>query len=242
MLMDSATEVSNDRDLGPAFNKRIIDAMRKAGDVKIISSVNTPPDIVTARHLDHMMVNFGVNISEDRLKKIHDAGAKLWYQNVGETRYTEGLFMLRTGAIGRRQWVGAWYSGDPYSDWDGGDATAHVLPSPEGSLPHLHFAWMSEGVDDMRYFLALRRLIAHARKSGSAEAGALADKAQADHDEMMATCPIALPDGARIGKDGLAVIEGFKDKDTFDRYRLRAATHLKKLWKALRSPAAAKGQ
>ncbi|HNT89419.1 MAG TPA: hypothetical protein PKL84_16275, partial [Candidatus Hydrogenedentes bacterium] len=49
--------------------------------------------------------------------RVRAAGAKLWFQNVGQTRYVDGFFMLRAGAVGHRQWVANWPSADPYNDW-----------------------------------------------------------------------------------------------------------------------------
>ena len=230
VLMYPSTEVSNDPDMGPRFNSILIKAMRKAGAVQCISSVNHPEDVATAKELEHVMINFGVGIKDETLKRIHDSGAKLWFQNVGQTRYTDGLFMLRAGAIGRRQWVAGWWSADPYSDWDGGESMSLIFPSPTETLPSIHLEWMREGVDDLRYFLTLKRLIGEARKAGKA---AEADAAQKAYDEMIAGCPVQLPDGAVIMPDGLSVIEGFTDKTTFDRYRRRAAGEITTLLRAM---------
>ena len=61
--------------------------------------------------------------------------------------------------------------------------------------------------------------------------------------------PKGSPDGLRVRlRKALAkqapgiVLQGFKDKDTFDRYRRRAAGHLAKLWKALGKSSSAEGQ
>ena len=118
------------------------------------------------------------------------------------------------------------------NDWDGMDGNSMLFPSADKVLPSMRLAWMGEGVKDMRYFLTLRRHIAQARKAGGA-ARAAADVAQKDMDAMLATCPVQLPDGTKVLPDGLSVIEGFADKDTFDRYRRRAAGHIIKLTNAL---------
>jgi len=127
--MYPSTEISNDEAVGPAFNSKLIAAIRKAGKVECISSVNRPADIATAAELDHIMINYGVGLTQDTLDRIKKAGSKLWFQNVGQTRYTDGLMMLRCGAVGRRQWVGTWYSGDPYNDWDGVETHNMLFPS-----------------------------------------------------------------------------------------------------------------
>ena len=217
--------------MGPRFNSKIIQAIRAGGDCKCISSVNRPADIDTAKELDHIMLNFGARITQKTLDRVHASGAKLWFQNVGQTRYVDGFFMLRAGAVGHRQWVANWPSGDPYNDWDGMDGNSMLFPSADRVLPSIRLAWMGEGVKDMRYFLTLRRHIAEAGKGGH---GAVADTAQKEMDAMLATCPVQLPDGTRVFPDGLAVIEGFRDLDTFDRYRRRAAEMIIKLRRAMR--------
>jgi hypothetical protein len=230
VLMYPSTEVSNDPNVGAAFNSLIIKAIRAAGEVKTVSSINHPEDLVTAKELDVVMINFGVALTQKTLDDIHASGAKLWFQNVGQTRYTEGLFMLRAGAVGRRQWVAYWAAGDPYSDWDGMESNSMLFPSPMGTLPSIKLARMGEGVDDLRYFLTLRRHIAEARKAGLV---AQADAAQKEMDAMIAECPIALPDGTRVLPDGLSVIEGFADKGAFDRNRRRVAELIVQLREAM---------
>ncbi len=230
VLMYPSTEISNDPHVGPAFNSKLIAAMRKAGKVECVSSINHPEDLVTARELDHTMINFGVGITEETLARIHDSGSTLWFQNVGQTRYADGLFMLRAGAIGRRQWVANFPSADPYSDWDGHDSSSVIFPSPMGTLASVRLEWMHMGVDDLRYFLTLKRFIGTARKAGAV---AEANAAQEAYDEMIASCPVQLPGGTKIMADGLAVIDGFADPDTFDRYRRRAAEHIMRLQQAL---------
>ena len=138
--------------------------------------------------------------------------------------------MLRAGAIGHRQWVANWPVADPYSDWDGRESNSMLFPSTKGTLPSIRLAWMGEGVKDMRYFLTLRRHISEARKAGLK---APAEAAQKEMDKMIASCPIALPDGAKIFPDGLSVIEGFRDLDTFDAYRRRAAEMIVTLRRAM---------
>ena len=67
--------------------RKLVKAFRKVDDVKLICSLNTPKDIVCAKILDHMMVNWGLNLTEPRLARIRAAGAKLWFQNIGKSRY-----------------------------------------------------------------------------------------------------------------------------------------------------------
>jgi hypothetical protein len=105
-----------------------------------------------------------------------------------------------------------------------------LFPSKNATLPSIRFARMGEGVTDHRYFLTLRRHIDEARKKGLA---APADAAEREMDAMLATCPVQLPDGTRILDDGLAVIDGFSDLDTFDRYRRRAAVQILTLRRAM---------
>jgi hypothetical protein len=234
VIMYPSTEISNDTDLGPEFNRKLIQAIRKAGQVLCVSSVNRPRDVESVKDLDIIMYNAGVPINEKTIKAAHDAGCKLWYQNIGATRYNDGLFLLRTGAVGRRQWVMSWYAADPYSDFDAGaypDSSCYMFPSPEGTLPTVNLEWMREGVDDYRYFLTLKRLIEKAQKSDKATA--VAAEAKAAYDEMLGTCPVEMDLNLPVGDDGYTINKGFKDQGTFDRYRRRAAEYIVKLQKAL---------
>jgi hypothetical protein len=231
VIMYPSTEISNDPNVGPAFNSKIIAAMRKAGKVECVSSINHPEDVATAKELDYTMINFGVGINDETLKRIHASGTKLWFQNIGQTRYADGLFLLRADAFGRRQWVASWPDCDPYSDWDGSDSGSFTFPSPVGTLAKVTLEWMHMGVDDLRYFITMKRLIAEARKAGKAAA---ADEAQKAYNEMIATCPVGLAPGTQVLPDGFAVTDGFPDKATFDRYRKRAAEQIIKLTEALK--------
>ena len=188
VIMYPSTEISNDSELGPAFNRKLIQAIRKAGSVVCVSSVNRPRDVESVKDLEVIMYNGGVPINETTIKAAHDAGCKLWFQNIGATRYNDGLFLIRAGAVGRRQWVLSWYAADPYSDFDSDgypDSTCLMFPSPEGTLPTVNLEWMREGVDDYRYFLTLKRTIEKAEKAGKARE--LAAEAKAAYDEMIAS-------------------------------------------------------
>jgi hypothetical protein len=230
IIMYPSTEISNDSELGPDFNRKLIQAIRKAGPVQCVSSVNRPRDVESVKDLDIVMYNGGVPINEKTIKAARDAGCKLWFQNIGATRYNDGLYLLRTGAVGRRQWVLSWYAGDPYSDFDSDcypDSTCYMFPSPESTLPTINLEWMRAGVDDYRYFLTLKRLIEKAAKTASTRP--LAAEAKAAYDEMLASCPVEMDNSLPIGVDGFVVSHGFKDLDTFDRYRRRAAEYIVKL-------------
>ena len=234
VIMYPSTEISNDTELGPEFNRKLIQAMRKAGDVVCVSSVNRPRDVESVKDLDIIMYNGGVPINQQTIDAARKAGCKLWFQNIGATRFNEGLFLLRTGAVGRRQWVMSWYAGDPYSDFDAEgyrDSTCYMFPSPEGTLPTVNLEWMREGVDDYRYFLTLKRLIQKATADGKIKQ--LAAEAHAAYDEMIASCPVEMDNTLPIGEDGYVVNKGFKDQDTFDRYRRRVAEYIMKLQEAL---------
>ena len=244
VIMYSSTEISNDDLMGPDFNRKLINAIRKAGKVQVVSSVNRPRDVESVKDLDIVMYNAGVPINEKTIQAARDAGCKLWFQNIGPTRFNDGLYLLRTGAVGRRQWALNWFGGDPYSDFEFDRYTGRpyansaqfMYPSPEGTLPSVQLERMREGVDDYRYFLTLKRLIDRAAKEGKAADEAAA--AKADVEKMIGSCPVEMDLSLPVGRDGFAVNEGFKDPGTLDRYRQSAAEHIIKLQKALSPPAA----
>jgi len=88
---------------------------------------------------------------------------------------------------------------------------------------------MRAGMYDLRYFLTLKRLI-DATAGGDRVAAEASDAALHDYKAMLESCPVSLPEGAEIQRDGLSASWGFADKTTFDKYRLKAAEHIAKLW------------
>ena len=240
VYMYPSTEISNDDRLGPEFNRKLIEAIRKAGKVQVISSVNRPRDKVSAKDLDAIMYNAGVEIDEAAVKAVHAAGCKLWFQNIGGTRFNEGLYLLRTGAVGRRQWVMNWHAGNPYSDMQYGtyvatlysNAGSFLFPTKQRTLGSIGLERMREGVDDYRYFQTLRNLIAKAGKAPRA-AGAAA-RARKAFDEMVASAPVALASRRRlIEEDGLVDSKSFRNQKRLDAYRRRVAGLIVELRRAL---------
>lgn len=240
VLMYPSSEISNDLNLGYKFNNKLIEAIRKAGDVRIVSSVNHPTDTNSAKYLDVIMYNAGVGLDKETIEKTLKTGCELWFQNIGGTRFNEGLYLLRTGAKGRRQWVMNWYHGNPYSDFQysswsqclGVNYSILLYPSKKGTLGSIGLERMREGVDDYCYFQTLRHLIEKAKKLGKGKEKA--DAAKKEYDEMIASAPIRMNRQYRlIREDGLTVNEQFTDQNLLDRYRRCAAQHIIKLTEAL---------
>ncbi|MGD0091656.1 MAG: hypothetical protein ABSE73_17200 [Planctomycetota bacterium] len=228
VLMYPVTELSNDEKMGPPYLERLAAAFRKAGDVKLICSLNAPQDIVCARLLDHMMVNWGLKLTEERLAQIRNDGAKLWFQNIGQSRYTEGFLMIKTGAIGRRQWaVGNCSAGSDLQGGDPYDASANLLfRTADGAIPNVTFLRMAAGMNDYRYAVKLCTLIKEAKEKGSDQAKAAADEAQKALDAILAQIRVNTG-GARIEGDGRCdSIGDFADKAIYDQFRKTIAGHI----------------
>lgn len=232
VLMYPVTELSNDPHLGPPYLEKLVKAFRRVEGVELICSLNTPKDIVCAKLLDHMMVNWGLKLTEERLARIRDDGAKLWFQNIGQSRYTEGFLMLKAGAIGRRQWIvsggagGRVHAGDPFNSLMGGGNSSVLFRAPDRAVPNITLKWMSEGADDYRYASKLLRLVKEANESGTAEAKAVAAEARKAYDKILAAIRINTG-GARIESDGRCDnIGDFFDKSTYDGFRRTIAKHI----------------
>lgn len=225
VLMYPVTELSNDPNMGPPYLEKLVKAYRKVDDIQLICSLNTPKDIVCAKILDHMMVNWGLNLTEERLAQIRADGAKLWFQNIGKSRYTEGFLMLKAEAIGRRQFTVSCagpgsdkQGGDPYNCFLGG-GNSSMFRTVAGAIPNVSLKWMSEGADDCRYGHKLLSLIREANEKGPARARAAATEAQKAYDAIMAQIQINTGGGA-IETDGRCDrIGDFYDKSTYDRFR-----------------------
>jgi len=239
VLMYPVTELSNDPHMGPPYLEKLVKAFRKVDGVKLICSLNTPKDIVCAKYLDHMMVNWGLKLTEERLARIRSDGARLWFQNIGQSRYTEGFLMLKAGAIGRRQWAvsgragGSVHSGDPYNAFMGSGNASLLFCARDEAVPNVTLKWMSEGADDYRYATKLLGLIKEADEKGPARAKAAAAEAQKAYDSILASIRVNTG-GARIEIDGRCDnIGDFFDKSTYDRFRRTIAAHILSLNKAL---------
>jgi hypothetical protein len=218
--------------MGPPYLRKLVAAFRKAGDVKLISSLNTPQDIVCAKDLDHMMVNWGLRLTEERLAQIRRDGARLWFQNIGQSRYTEGFLMLKTGAIGRRQWAvycGAGndtQGGDPYNGFLGSGNSSLLFRTADGAIPNVTLKRMSEGADDYRYASKLLKLIEQANATGTDRAKAAAAEARKAYDQILGSIRIDTG-GGRIESDGRCDSTGdFTDKSIYDQFRRTIAAHI----------------
>ena len=237
VLMYPVTELSNDPEMGPPYLRKLIAAFRRAGDVKLVCSLNTPRDIVCAKDLDHMMVNWGLNLTDERLAQIRNDGAKLWFQNIGKSRYTEGFLMLKAGAIGRRQFTvscdgpgSETQGGDPYNCFCGG-GNGSMFRTVDGAIPNMTLKRMSEGADDCRYAFRLLKLIKEANEKGSDRAKAAAAEARKAYDDILAAIRIDTG-GAKIEMDGRC--DSIADfTDLFDKFRRTIAGHCVRLTEAL---------
>jgi len=242
VLMYPVTELSNDPNMGPPYLEKLVQAYRKVDGIQLVCSLNTPKDIVCARILDHMMVNWGLDLTEERLARIRADGARLWFQNIGKSRYTEGFLMLKAGAIGRRQFTVSCASpgsdtqgGDPYNCFCGG-GNSSMFRTADGAVPNVSLKWMSEGADDCRYGHKLLSLISEANEKGSGQARAVAAEAQKTYDTIMAQIHINTGGGV-IEADGRCDNTGdFYDKSTYDRFRRTIAQQIIAVSAALRKP------
>jgi hypothetical protein len=247
VLYYSATELSSDESLGPAYHKKLLQAMKSAGDIKTISSINRPEDLQTLPWLDDVMLNNAVPINAESIAKVKAAGSVLWYQNVGGNRFIEGLYLWRTGAKGHRQFWLSGYQGDPFNDFDGDevDTSSFLLPARiglagarDGWIGTISWEWMREGVDDYCYLFTLNGLIARGLKAGG-QAPQLAREAQAAVDEQMSQIPVDFGEAIKTYADGWSQNTGPLTPEAYDRFRRRVADFIVRLGQALGASQAA---
>ncbi len=234
VLYYSATELSQDESLGPPYHEKLLRAMKSAGDIPTISSINRPEDLQTLPWLDHVMLNNAVPINEETLAKVKESGSVLWYQNVGGNRFIEGLYMWRTQAKGHRQFWVLGHQGDPFNEFDGTerDTAAFLLPSADGWIGTINWEWMREGVDDYRYLYTLTGLVERGREAGG-ETAKLAAEAQGAIDEMMAQVPVDFGDAVRTYVDGWSENSGPLTPKAYDEFRRTLARFITELSAAL---------
>jgi hypothetical protein len=239
VLYYSATELSSDESLGPAYHEKLLKAMKSAGDIKTISSINRPEDLQTLPWLDCVMLNNAVPINAESIAKVKAAGSVLWYQNVGGNRFIEGLYLWRTGAKGHRQFWLSGYQGDPFNDFDGEevDTASFLLPSADGWIGTISWEWMREGVDDYCYLFTLSALISRGLKAGG-QAAQLAQEAQAAVDEQMSHVPVDFGDAIKTYDDGWSENSGPLTPEAYDRFRRKVADFIVRLREATGAGAA----
>jgi len=230
VLYYSATELSSDESLGPAYHEKLLRAMKSVDGIRTISSINRPEDLQTLPWLDCVMLNNAVPINGETIATVRKSGSQLWYQNVGGNRFIEGLYMWRTQAKGHRQfWING-HQGDPFNDFDGDekDTAAFLLPSPDGWIGTINWEWIREGIDDYRYLHTLSTLIAKARKVGGA-AAEVAEQAQAAIDSTMSQVPVDFGDAIKTYTDGWSENTGPLTPAAYDRFRRTLARFISEL-------------
>jgi hypothetical protein len=80
-----------------------------------------------------------------------------WTENPLENRLLAGLYLCKSGLSGVMPWDYMGYAGDPYDDFDGpGKDMCLAYPSQEGPVPTLAWEAYREGVDDCRYYAAVK--------------------------------------------------------------------------------------
>jgi hypothetical protein len=80
-----------------------------------------------------------------------------WLENPMENRLLAGLYLCKSGLTGVMPWDYMGYSGDAYDDFDGtGKDMCLAYPSQEGPVPTLAWEAFREGVDDCRYWAAVK--------------------------------------------------------------------------------------
>ncbi len=121
-------------------------------------------------------------ISEQIIRDIRDRGREFQVYNGGtmgqgspvKDRFFFGFYAWKTTATGVGQWV---YHFDRINASPFRQNHGYSYPSPEGSVPTIHWEAVREGVDDMRYLVTLWDLILQARDSGQPAARRAAEAA-----------------------------------------------------------------
>jgi len=223
------------------FGLRLLKTYRQVEGIKLCASINGPDEprfvkypgpgeLAFWPYLDIIMYNAGVPICERTIAlKDKYPHCKLWFQNIGMTRYTEGFMPWKAGAVGRRQYkldgqvrLGGLAQANDRGIFYRIDGKFLATPAAER---------MREGVDDMRYIRTLERLVEKAVKSGSDRARQAARAASAALDDIRKTIRIYMSrETTRRG-----IRPEFKDLTMYDRHRERIAEHIAKLTSILQA-------
>ena len=102
-------------------------------------------------------------INKGFIQEVQGAGAIPWFVNAGSGRFPFGFFfwkMARHGVRGKVEWY-----------WNLDNRRGSLVRTDGAKLwPTLDYERCREGIDDLKYLLALERLIAEAKRAGKAAA------------------------------------------------------------------------
>ncbi len=80
-----------------------------------------------------------------------------WTEEPIENRLLAGLYLCKSGLTGVMPWAYMAYNDDPYNDFDGPSKDMCIAyPSQEGPIPTVSWEAFREGVDDCRYWAAVK--------------------------------------------------------------------------------------
>ncbi len=233
-------ELSNYGPDGGRKGLRLSEVMRqypgRAG-LRTCASLNGPHESDYSTTVDIAIPNHAFPITEESIAKIRDAGKELWLYNVGNSRFSYGMYVWRTGARGRLQWHFRYTNSDPYNEFDTPSAT-YTLGGigPDGPLMTLQSEQARAGIDDYRYIHALEQLIDRAA-DGDAAAREAAVEARRDLDELQAQ--INVDTRVYLGtidpmSAGGPTAGEVTEPAVLDKYRYLIATHILKLQGAMK--------
>jgi len=168
-------ELSNTKEEGAQIGLELATLTKDLPGIRTFASMNGQYECIMLPHIDIATPNYGFPINEETLKKIHDSGATLWLYNVGENRFSFGLYPWALRAHGRLQW----HYGSVYADdWDtldnGGRYGIQRLGPGYEVFPHHRAEQEREGIDDYRYLQLLETRLEQARGKSRAKAEARA--------------------------------------------------------------------
>lgn len=162
-----------------------------------------------------------------------EAGAIPWFVNTGSGRFPFGLFFWRMSKLGVRGKVEWYYN-------LGQNRRGSLVHLEEGSLrPTLDYERSREGIDDLKYLLALERRIdeARAKRTASAETSAALSMLERLEESVIPDWSAYSRRDASFPADGFDVVDPSRAASlgSFDSVRHTVAEHIMALDRALGS-------
>jgi hypothetical protein len=143
----------------------IVKAFKRFGKVRHLVFANDRCELAVLPWADWFVPNNSLALDETLADTIRRSGATFGIYNLGLQRITFGFYPWRLGA--RIVWCWHYFTwrGAVVNPFDGDSMSYFVVPGPDGPLPTHSSEMVREGVDDLRYALALERLMVRASAS-----------------------------------------------------------------------------
>ena len=163
-------------DLGIA----LLELYRQVPGIRTYCSINGADELRMLDQLDLVSMNSGVDVTQEVIDQVHEAGCRLGFYNIGGTRFSYGFYLWKTRGVINLSWNWNNPKQDPFVQIDGNrQEDSYAYQTDDAIYPTYRLELAREGVDDLKYLMTLQSLLAEARRADAPavrEAVAYADR------------------------------------------------------------------